>query len=163
MSTSFLKMFLWNSRMQFWQTCHFSLPEVQSFFVAHHPKWQKKSSIFFPNDYSGHLQGSSYRVAPKLLAKTLKCFRRKFEKTLEIFFSFLSSNYSSEGMEFTFDKWQIAHVFLQIDQRPYAQNPKSKTRQTISLAGHTCFVQKAPLANYNAVPRDLPEVFGRNL
>ena len=48
-------------------------------------------------------------------------------------FSFLSSNYSYEGMEFTFDKGQIADVFLQIDQRPYAKNPKWKTRQTISL------------------------------
>ena len=125
---------------------------------------EKKIFHFFPNDYSGHLQGSSDRVATKKLARNLNCFCRKSEKTQEKNFSFLSSNYSYEGMEFTFDNWQSADVFfLQIDQRLYAKNPKSKARQTISVPRNSCFVQKAPLATYNAVPTDLPQAFGRNL
>ena len=56
---------------------------------------------------------------------------------------------------------KLPMFFLQIDQRPYPKNPKSKTRQTISLPRNTCFVQKAHLATYNAVLTDLPKVFGR--
>ena len=162
MLTCSLKMFLWTSRMQFWQTWQFFFARSLKIFCSS-SKMKKKIFHFFPNDYSGHLQGSSDRVATKKLARNLNCFCRKSEITQEKNFSFLSSNYSYEGMEFTFDNWQIADVFLQIDQRLYAKNPKSKARQTISVPKNTFFVQKAPLATYNAVPTDLPQAFGRNL
>ena len=66
--------------------CSFNNPAVV--FCAKSPNFfgssQKEKTypkIFFPNDPSGHLQGSSDRDATKWLARTLNCFCRKSEKT----------------------------------------------------------------------------------
>ena len=93
----------------------------------------------------------------------MKCFRRKPEKTHEEFFSLCPQIIPMKGWNSLLTNDNLPMFFLQIDQRHYAKNPKSKTSQTISLPRNTCFAQKAPLATYNAVPTNLPQAFGRNL
>ena len=128
----FLKMFLWNSRMQFSETCQNFLPEVQN-FLTHHPKWKKKLPFF-----SQMITLDTYKAVPtELPTSNWLEFRNvsaeNLKKRTRNFSLFSPQLIPMKGLNSLLTNDELPMFFFQIDQRPYAKNPKSKQDKLLAL------------------------------
>ena len=155
----FLKMFLWRSRMQFWQICQFLLAKNPKNFIS--PSENKEKNLF--TFLSQKIPLDTYRAVQtelppnnrlqfrKVAAENPKKTNKKNVQTLVLNFFLWKGR-----MQF----WQTCRYFFAESQKLSTKNPKTKT---ISLPKNICFHRMARLATYNAIPTDLPQIFRQNL